>query len=61
MVVRPRDRSARALLITGSNATAEAGRSLGFLAVDQSTISSSSSGIPGSRDEGAGIFSLACW
>ena len=61
VVVSPRDKSCLALAITGSSATAEAGRWLGFLAVVQSTISSKSSGTFELCVEGAGMFSLACW
>ena len=60
VVVSPRDKSCLALAITGSRATAEAGRWLGFLAVVQSTISSKSSGTLELSVEGAGMFSLAC-
>ena len=61
VVVSPRDKSCLALAITGSRATAEAGRWLGFLAVVQSTISSKSSGTFEFTEDGAGMFSLACW
>ena len=61
VVVRPRLISDLALVITGSNSLALAGRSVGFLAVAQRTISSSSSGTSGIKVEGAGMLLLACW
>ena len=61
VVVSPRLISDFALVITGSNSVALAGRSLGFLAVAQRTISSSNSGTSGFKLEGAGMLLLACW
>ena len=61
VVVRPRLISDLARVITGSNSLALAGRSLGFLAVAQSTISSRSSGTSGLIVDGAGMLLLACW
>ena len=61
VVVSPRLISDLALEIIGSNSWAFFGRSLGFLAVAQRTISSSNSGTCGFRVEGAGMLLLACW